>query len=581
MALTKTKQEFKYEQLIRLGISLSSERNINKLLKDILDGALALSQADAGTIYFKTDHDTLSFAIRSRSDDLPAFELPLHDPETGEPNNQYVSIYTALTGETVKIDDIYADNDSPFDLEGTRKFDQETGYRTVSMISVPMIARNNKIIGVMQIVNAFDIESGNFIPFSDDDKKLLEALASQAAVALDNSNLMQAQQDLMDAFIKVIAGAIDAKSPYTGGHCARVPELSVMLAEAAQASEEPLFKEFNFDEDEWREFKIAGWLHDCGKVTTPEYVVDKDTKLQTIYNRIHEIRMRFEVLLRDEKINYLEAVANDPEQASVLKQQLDKKTEQLYRDFEFIAKCNVGGEFMSDDAVDRLTRLSKMCWTRHFDDRLGLSDMEKQYFAEIPKPDLPCTEQVLADKPEHIIKRNINSNDAGESIHSVIPTPKYLFNRGELYNLSIRKGTLTAEDRFIINDHIVQTILMLKKLPFPESLARVTEYAGGHHEKMDGTGYPLGLSKNELSLPARIMAIADIYEALTASDRPYKKAKTLTESLKIMSFMVKDKHIDEDLFRLFLSSGVYQQYAERFLDPSQIDEVDINDYLTA
>lgn len=581
MALTKTKQEFKYEQLIRLGISLSSERNINKLLKDILDGALALSQADAGTIYFKTDHDTLSFAIRSRSDDLPAFELPLHDPETGKPNNQYVSIYTALTGETVKIDDIYADNDSPFDLEGTRKFDQDTGYRTVSMISVPMIARNNKIIGVMQIVNACDIESGDFIPFSDDDKKLLEALASQAAVALDNSNLMQAQQDLMDAFIKVIAGAIDAKSPYTGGHCARVPELSVMLAEAAQASEEPLFKEFNFDEDEWREFKIAGWLHDCGKVTTPEYVVDKDTKLQTIYNRIHEIRMRFEVLLRDEKINYLETVANDPEQASVLKQQLDKKTEQLYRDFEFIANCNVGGEFMSDDAVDRLTRLSKMCWTRHFDDRLGLSDMEQQYFAEIPKPDLPCTEQVLADKPEHIIKRNINSNDAGESIHSVIPTPKYLFNRGELYNLSIRKGTLTAEDRFIINDHIVQTILMLKKLPFPESLAQVTEYAGGHHEKMDGTGYPLGLSKNELSLPARIMAIADIYEALTASDRPYKKAKTLTESLKIMSFMVKDKHIDEDLFRLFLSSGVYQQYAERFLDPSQIDEVDINDYLTA
>ena len=581
MALTKTKQEFKYEQLIRLGISLSSERNINKLLKDILDGALALSQADAGTIYFKTDHDTLSFAIRSRSDDLPAFELPLHDPETGKPNNQYVSIYTALTGETVKIDDIYADNDSPFDLEGTRKFDQDTGYRTVSMMSVPMIARNNKIIGVMQIVNACDIESGDFIPFSDDDKKLLEALASQAAVALDNSNLMQAQQDLMDAFIKVIAGAIDAKSPYTGGHCARVPELSVMLAEAAQASEEPLFKEFNFDEDEWREFKIAGWLHDCGKVTTPEYVVDKDTKLQTIYNRIHEIRMRFEVLLRDEKINYLEAVANDPEQASVLKQQLDKKTEQLYRDFEFIANCNVGGEFMSDDAVDRLTRLSKMCWTRHFDDRLGLSDMEQQYFAEIPKPDLPCTEQVLADKPEHIIKRNINSNDAGESIQSVIPTPKYLFNRGELYNLSIRKGTLTAEDRFIINDHIVQTILMLKKLPFPESLAQVAEYAGGHHEKMDGTGYPLGLSKNELSLPARIMAIADIYEALTACDRPYKKAKTLTESLKIMSFMVKDKHIDEDLFRLFLTSGVYQQYAERFLDPSQIDEVDINDYLTA
>ena len=578
--MPKSKQEFKYEQLIRLGISLSAERNLEKLLKDILDGALALSQADAGTIYFKTDHDTLSFAIRSRSDDLPAFELPLHDPETGKPNNQYVSIYSALTGETVKIDDIYEDIETPFDLDGTRKFDQETGYHTVSMITVPMIARDSKVIGVMQIVNATEIESGECVPFSDEDSKLLEALASQAAVALDNSNLMQAQQDLMDAFIMVIAGAIDAKSPYTGGHCARVPELSVMLAEAAEASEEPMFKEFKFNEEEWREFKIAGWLHDCGKVTTPEYVVDKDTKLQTIYNRIHEIRMRFEVLLRDEKINYLEAVANNPAIKADLLKEYDKKTEQLYRDFEFIANCNVGGEFMSDDAIDRLTRLSKISWTRHFDDRMGLSDMERQYFESIPKPDLPCTEQLLADKPEHIIKRTINSNHSGESIHSVIPTPKYLFNRGELYNLSIRKGTLSTEDRFIINDHIVQTILMLKKLPFPESLARVTEYAGGHHEKMDGTGYPLGLARDELSLAARIMAIADIYEALTASDRPYKKAKTLTESLKIMSFMVKDQHIDPDLFELFLTSGVYQQYADKYLDPAQIDEVDIKDYLS-
>ena len=578
--MPKSKQEFKYEQLIRLGISLSAERNLEKLLKDILDGALALSQADAGTIYFKTDHDTLSFAIRSRSDDLPAFELPLHDPETGKPNNQYVSIYSALTGETVKIDDIYEDIETPFDLDGTRKFDQETGYHTVSMITVPMIARDSKVIGVMQIVNATEIESGECVPFSDEDSKLLEALASQAAVALDNSNLMQAQQDLMDAFIMVIAGAIDAKSPYTGGHCARVPELSVMLAEAAEASEEPMFKEFKFNEEEWREFKIAGWLHDCGKVTTPEYVVDKDTKLQTIYNRIHEIRMRFEVLLRDEKINYLEAVANNPAIKADLLKEHDKKTEQLYRDFEFIANCNVGGEFMSDDAIDRLTRLSKINWTRHFDDRMGLSDMERQYFESIPKPDLPCTEQLLADKPEHIIKRTINSNHSGESIHSVIPTPKYLFNRGELYNLSIRKGTLSTEDRFIINDHIVQTILMLKKLPFPESLARVTEYAGGHHEKMDGTGYPLGLARDELSLAARIMAIADIYEALTASDRPYKKAKTLTESLKIMSFMVKDQHIDPDLFELFLTSGVYQQYADKYLDPAQIDEVDIKDYLS-
>ncbi len=580
--MSKTNQEFKYSQLIRLGISLSAERNLDKLLKDILDGALALSQADAGTIYFKTDHDTLRFAIRSRTDDLPTFELPLHAPDTGKPNNRYVSVYSALTGETVKIDDIYADTETPFDLEGTRRFDRETGYRTVSMLTVPMIARDSKTIGVMQIVNATDTESGEHVPFSEDDAKLLEALASQAAVALDNSNLMQAQQDLMDAFIKVLADSIDAKSPYTGRHCARVRELSVMIAEAAEASEDPIFRDFKFSEDQWREFKVAGWLHDCGKVTTPEYVVDKDTKLQTIYNRIHEIRMRFEVLLRDEKIDYLEALVGTPdgnlEQEEGLRNQYEKNTEQLFRDFEFIAACNVGGEFMPDDSVDRLARLSRISWTRHFDDRLGLSHMERQYLEEIPKPELPVTEQLLADKPEHIIKRSGEGEHSGAAISSVIPTPKHLFNRGELYNLSIRKGTLSEEERFIINDHIVQTIVMLKQLPFPESLARVAEYAGGHHEKMDGSGYPLGLSRQELSLPARIMAIADIYEALTASDRPYKKAKSLTESLKIMSFMAKDQHIDADLFRLFLTSGVYRQYADRFLDSSQIDEVDISDY---
>lgn len=571
----------RYQELIKLGIALSSERNLDTLLHRILEGALSLSHADAGTIYFKTDQDTLSFAIRSRSDDLPAFELPLYNRETGEANDRYVSIHTALTGETVKIDNIYAEQESQFDLSGTKRFDEETGYHTVSMISVPMMTRDHKIIGVMQIVNAKDPVSGEIVAFSDEDIDLLEALASQAAISLDNSNLIQAQQDLMDAFIKVIAGAIDAKSPYTGGHCARVPELSVMIAEAAVKAEDSIFAHFNFNEEQWREFRIAGWLHDCGKVTTPEYVVDKDTKLATIYNRIHEIRMRFEVLRRDQEIAYLKAIAEQPKQQQQLAAELQKRYEQLERNFEFIAECNVGGEFMSDEAIDRLTRLSKTTWTRHYNDRLGLSNMDLMALESIEPATLPCQEKLLADKAEHLTLRPREKNNTDEDIHSVIPMPEYLFNRGELYNLSVRKGTLTAEDRFIINDHIVQTIKMLNKLPFPEHLKKVTEYAGGHHEKMDGTGYPLGLCKDELSIPARIMAIADIYEALTASDRPYKAPKTISESLKIMSFMVKDQHIDADIFELFLKSGVYQQYADRFLDPEQIDEVDIRDYLSA
>lgn len=573
-----TAQE-KTDELIRLGIALSAERNLDVLLHRILDGALSLSNADAGTIYFKTERDTLEFAIRSRNDDLPAFELPLHDKDTGLPNDRYVSIHTALTGETVKIDNIYAEQDERFDLSGTRRFDEQTGYHTQSMISVPMVTRDDKLIGVMQIVNATEPKTGELVAFSDEDSRLLEALAAQAAIAVENSNLLRAQQELMDAFIKVIAGAIDAKSPYTGGHCARVPQLSVMLAEAAINSEDEPFKEFDFNDEEWREFKIAGWLHDCGKVTTPEYVVDKDTKLATIYNRIHEIRMRFEVLRRDAEIYYLKAAANCPQDEPTLKAQLEKQLSQLDEDFAFVADCNVGGEFMSDEAVDRLHRLSKLTWTRHYDDRLGLSAMDRMELADIEPADLPCTEQLLADKPEHIIRRRAEPPPDDIDINSVMSTPEYLFNRGELYNLSIRKGTLSAEDRFIINDHIVQTIKMLRKLPFPEHLQRVPEYAGGHHEKMDGTGYPLGLKRSDLSIPARIMAIADIYEALTASDRPYKKAKTISESLRIMSFMVKDDHIDPQLYELFLKSGVYQDYAERFLDPAQIDQINIGDYL--
>ena len=441
-----------------------------------------------------------------------------------------------------------------------------------------MCANQDGVIGVLQIVNAINPDTGEPIPFTDEDNHLLDSLASQAAIALANYNLIQAQEELMDSFIKVIAGAIDAKSPYTGGHCERVPELSNMLAEATVNVTEGPYKNFTFNEEEWKEFKVAGWLHDCGKVTTPEYVVDKDTKLSTIYNRIHEVRLRFEVLRRDAEIEYLKASKENPDKDEELLKTLHKTYESLDNDFNFVAECNVGGEFMSDEYIDRLTRISKKTWVRNYDDRLGLSEMDLSQLSDIEPASLPCTEDLLADKSEHIIKRT-EKTGKNEVFSSTVPMPKYLFNRGELLNLSIRKGTLTAEDRYIINDHIVQTIIMLKKLPFPPNLKRVTEYAGGHHEKMDGTGYPMGLTKEELSIPARIIAIADIFEALTACDRPYKKTKTLTESLKIMSFMVKDQHIDKDLFSLFLETGIYQQYADKFLNKSQIDEVNIADYL--
>ena len=398
------------------------------------------------------------------------------------------------------------------------------------------------------------------------------------------ARLIQAKveiEDLFTAITTLLPGAIDAKSPYTGGHCKRVPVVAEMLATAVHESKEAPFTDFTMDtKDEWREFKTAALLHDCGKVTTPEYVVDKATKLETICNRIHEIRMRFEVLLRDAEIDlYRHRLSGDADDA-VLQARLEEKQRQIADDFAFVAECNIGGEFMADEKIDRLERIAALTWTRHLDDRLGISQDEAALKSREPAPTLPVVEHVLADKPEHIIPRANPDPFDGNTHGFNMTVPEHQYNLGELYNLGIRKGTLSAEDRFKINEHIIQTIIMLKRLPFPENMKHVAEIAGAHHETMIGTGYPRGLKKEEMSIPARIMAIADIFEALTAADRPYKKPKRVSDALRIMSFMRNDQHIDADLFDLFLQSGVYRNYAEQFLDPVQIDAVDISKYLS-
>jgi response regulator RpfG family c-di-GMP phosphodiesterase len=349
-------------------------------------------------------------------------------------------------------------------------------------------------------------------------------LSSQAAVASDNQMLIAAQRELLESFIKLIASAIDAKSPYTGGHCQRVPVITEMLADAACEAEDGPYKEFSLTAEEKYELSIAAWLHDCGKVTTPEYVVDKATKLETIYDRVDTVRVRFEVARRDAEIDYLRALQGDEVDAAALKADYEARMARLEDDQAFLEVANIGGEFMSEDHQARIHEIAAMTWENNGN-----------------------TEPFLSEN--------------------------------EVYNLCIARGTLTAEEREVINNHIVMTVEMLEQLPFPKHLRKVPEYAGGHHEKMDGTGYPKGLTADEMSLPARMMAIADIFEALTASDRPYKKAKTVSESLKIMGFMVKDAHIDPDLFRLFLQADIPRAYAEANLLPDQVDSWDAADYL--
>jgi HD-GYP domain-containing protein (c-di-GMP phosphodiesterase class II) len=391
--------------------------------------------------------------------------------------------------------------------------------------------------------------------------------------------LQIAQKELLDSFIKLIASAIDAKSKYTGGHCSRVPQLSLMLAQAASDSDDGVFGDFKIEtEDQIREIDIAAWLHDCGKVTTPEYVVDKATKLETIYNRIHEVRTRFEVIHRDLTIEALNKKLAG-EDASEVDAWLSNEHQKLTEEFEFIAKANVGGEFMTDDDKSKVLDISSKTWLRHFDDTLGLAHEEKsRVISEGEKP-LPYEEKLLSDKNRHVIPREYFDYDEYKEHGFKTKVPEHLYNLGEVYNLTIARGTLSNEERFKIQEHVIMTIKMLEQLPFPEHLKNVPLYAGAHHETLIGTGYPRELTKDDMPLPARIMAVADVFEALTAADRPYKEAKTLSASIKILSFMVKDQHLDGDIFKLFLSSGVYKKYADEFLKPEQIDEVDISQYL--
>jgi len=522
-----------------IGLALSKEKDMDKLLEMILFEAKRISNADGGTLYMMTDDQRLKFSIMitdslnihmggTSGKEIPFYPVKLY-MDDGQPNKTMIAANAGLTGDTINIPDAY--KAKGFDFSGTKAFDEKTGYRSKSFLTVPLKNHEDEIIGVLQLLNAQDIKTKKVIPFSGNVQKSVEALSSQAAVAITNKNLIKDLEVLFESFIKLIASAIDAKSPYTGGHCSRVPEITMMLAESVNEINDGPFAGIQFTDKEMYELKIAAWLHDCGKVATPEAVVDKGTKLETIYDRIHTVATRFEVLKRDEEIKYLKKQLKIQKDDSLIENQKKealKKARTLYLkrikqqedDKSFIEESNVGGEFMSQDRKDRVNKIASYRW-----------------------------------------------KDNG--------SPKPFFSEDEIYNLCISRGTLTPEERKIINDHIVVTIDMLEQLPYPKHLRNVPEFAGGHHEKLDGTGYPKGLNHSEMSVQAKIMAIADIFEALTARDRPYKKGKTLSQAMRILGFMKNDAHIDTELFEVFVKEKIYLKYAESFLDPEQIDEVEL------
>ncbi|MGD8703604.1 MAG: HD domain-containing phosphohydrolase, partial [Desulfosarcina sp.] len=573
------------EQFLKISKALSEERNFSTLLEMILQEAKDVSRSMAGAIALRSqDDESLETAILSNdrtsvrlggtsNAQVPFDPVPLIDADGGSHPPSAIC-HAVLTGEVVQVGDMEADE--RFDYTDVRQQFDQADFQCRALLIVPLVDQKDSIIGTLQLIHPKN-GSSEEPAFSAEIVSYIKALSSDAAVALDNRRLLQAQKDLIDSIIHLIAGSIDAKSPYTSRHCQRVPIIVGMLAEAAQAFQEEPFDDFSLSESENYALHLASWLHDCGKLTTPEYVVDKATKLETIYNRIHEIRMRFEVLWRDAEIDYYQSLVDGSELGSELNRKLLERRVKLQRDFAFVAQCNIGGEFMSDERVERLQRIASQTWLRHFDDRLGVSQEELERKHRHPQPVLPVRERLLADKPEHLVKRPDNGDPFGTNPYGFnMEVPKYLYNYGELTNLTIARGTLTSEERFAINNHIIQTIKMLRTLPLPRELQQVPAWAGNHHEAYCGQGYPRRLVGRDLSIPERIMAVADVFEALTATDRPYKRARPLSETLKTMSDMCRQGHLCPDIFRLLMASGVYRRYAEAHLDAAQLDAVDVD-----
>lgn len=512
------------QQLAELTQALTVEKDHINLLDRIILGCMALTNADGGTLYtLDEDQDnelqftilhSRSLGIHRKPRDLASVEIY---NARGEPS-KLVVVQTFVQQKTINIADAY--ECSEYDFSGTRKFDKQLSYRSQSFLCVPLQDHEGEIIGVLQLINAQD-SNGRIIPFPPEQQQLVESLSSLAAAVLTKRRLIDAQRQLFESFIKLIGRAIDHKSPVTGKHCEQVPEIAMMLANAVNDDPDGPYADVRFDDNEMYELRIAAWLHDCGKITTPEYIIDKATKLHTMFDRIDLVEARFTEYRQQLEIDHLKRCATTAKtDCAELSQQLEAQQQQLDDDLAFLRRANTGSEFMVESDQQRIRAIGQIYW----------------------------------------------HNSQGQR--------RYLLTEDETRNLCISKGTLTQDELQVMRDHIKVSIDMLESLNYPKQLAQVPDIACNHHEKLDGSGYPRGLRDSDLTLRARIMCIADIFEALTAPDRPYKKGMLLSQAMTILGRMVNDNHLDGDLFRLFIRSGAYLDYARRHMSPRQIDQFD-------
>lgn len=527
------KDKTNLQHFIDISIRLTTEKNSSKLLDEILQVVMSIANSDAGSIYSITSNKQLKFeTVINKSLNLylgGTLGGPVNFPNIdlfidGKPNDTAIVAHSVNTGEVINIPDVY--DALPFDMSAARKMDARTGYRSESMLTIPLKDHEDDIIGVIQLINVKDAQNKN-IPFSEELVTLIRSFASLGAISLTNSTLVKDMEVLFSTFAEAIAMAIDEKSPHTGGHCKRVPALTLMLADAVHKIDKGPLADFIMSPEDRHELSVAGWLHDCGKIATPDHIMEKSTKLETIFDRIEFIDAKFEIISRDLELSYQQQIIsaikqNKSVEVLQFERLLETELKQLALDRALLQRVNIGGEFLGEEEQAHILRISK------------------QYSLKINGEETP------------------------------------LLTDDEVENLMIRRGTLTQGEREIMKRHMDITKNILDILPFPKHLSNVAEYALGHHEKLDGTGYPRGLTKEQMSVPARLMAITDIFEALSAVDRPYKKAKPVSECLNILGNMVSNNHLDPDIFAIFIESEVYKNYINEYANPEQLDEVDFD-----
>ena len=518
--------------LFKISQTIQEQSNLPKLLAMIVEQSMRFTHADAATLYLLDEekqelmfkvlyNDTLNVHVENVNHDHNWPNLPLYNQDN-TPNDKLVAVMVALTKKTTVIDDVYTEN--TFDFEGTKAFDNTTGYRSSSMLVVPLLNHENETIGVLQLINKQTTYS-NAAPFDSFDIESTNALAAQASIAIINATLIHELQESFELFISTIATVINTKSKETGEHVRKVSIIADMLAKAIHKTSTGKYKDVFYTDDELKQINLAALLHDVGKIATPEYIMNKSKKLEKIIDGIVLFDERIEILKRDIEIDYLNKELTLLKAQQTVPHDLHTDKEKALASLEeirtFLHECNVGSEYLNQDKIKRLTTLS-----------------QKSY--------------LLKDESIAFIRED------------------------ELENLSIPRGTLNTEERDIIHNHAHVSVDILDSIKFPKSLQLVPDIACNHHEKLDGTGYPRQLSAKDLTLEDRIMILADMFEALSASNRSYKVPNSMNEIIVILKKFIDDGHMDKDLVKFFFESGTYKEYAKNELHPSQQDIVKID-----